>query len=168
MLLRPLVRNGLSQNASLFVYHAAALSKISSTPYSTAAAAAVKGKARANDTGHENNIVAQLESEGSRVLRVVRSRMAERERLMKEIVCTQNDWSRSAFPTHLVRVHNQETESATGSSSAAHIQRAKLLKELEPLARSWDEWTQCLEVSCPCLHSFWFIAYLSRSITRFR
>ncbi|KAF8312132.1 peptide chain release factor 1 [Clavulina sp. PMI_390] len=31
------------------------------------------------------------------------------------------------------------------NSSAAHIQRAKTLKELEPLAQSWEQWTKCLE-----------------------
>lgn len=43
----------------------------------------LKGKAKIAD-----NITKELESEGARVLRVVRYKMAERARLLQEMVCT--------------------------------------------------------------------------------
>lgn len=50
-----------------------------------ATATALKGKAKASDN-KTPDIISELESEGARVLRVVRGRMAERARLLKEVV----------------------------------------------------------------------------------
>lgn len=63
------------------------------------------------------DVVQQLEKDASRILNVVRRRVEERDTLLKEDPDSQG-------------------------SSAAHIQRAKTLKELEPLHQAWTGWTE--------------------------
>ncbi|KAG8924083.1 hypothetical protein FRC02_010663, partial [Tulasnella sp. 418] len=63
----------------------------------------------------------QLERDASRILRVVQKRVEERERLLKE------------------------EENPESSPSSEQIQRAKLIKQLEPLHEAWNQWKQARE-----------------------
>ncbi|KAG9019510.1 hypothetical protein FRB90_001171 [Tulasnella sp. 427] len=63
------------------------------------------------------DVAQQLEKDASRILKVVQRRVEERERLLRE-------------------------DAEDQGSSAAHIQRAKTLKELEPLHQAWARWTE--------------------------
>lgn len=51
-----------------------------------ATAASLKGKAKAKD-GPSNGFAEQLEGRGAGIIRVVRSKMEERGRLLREMVC---------------------------------------------------------------------------------
>ncbi|KAG9047630.1 hypothetical protein FS837_001823 [Tulasnella sp. UAMH 9824] len=63
------------------------------------------------------DVAQQLEKDASRILNVVRRRIEERDKLLREDADAQG-------------------------SSTAHIQRAKTLKELEPLHQAWTRWTE--------------------------
>lgn len=71
---------------------------------------------KASPQSQNLDVAQQLEKDASRILNVVRRRIEERDKLLREDVDAQG-------------------------SSTAHIQRAKALKELEPLHQAWTRWT---------------------------
>lgn len=81
MILRPLVRTIARHKRPLYVQHV----PFKAYYASQATATAVKGKAILADST-PTDISKELESEGTRVLRVVRHKMAERTRLLQEMV----------------------------------------------------------------------------------
>ncbi|KAG8904237.1 hypothetical protein FRB99_002057 [Tulasnella sp. 403] len=70
---------------------------------------------RASSRSHELDIAEKLERDASRVLNVVRRRVEERERLLRE-------------------------DGGAADNSPEQIQRAKTLKELEPLHDAWSQY----------------------------
>jgi len=99
------------------------------TQLRTYVASATKGKHK------ELSLEEQLEVDAARILRVVQQRAEERDLLMKEPV------SRSLDHTFQCELFLLTSLSQVGDgSSAEHIQRAKLIKELEPLHEAWTSW----------------------------
>ena len=111
-----------------------------STFYATAAS--LKGKAKVAD-GPIADFAEHLEAQGARILRVVRGKVQERARLLREAVCTQVVLS-IVVPTEKHCL--QEIDSASGTSTNAHIQRARAIKDLEPLSKQWEDWQSALQV----------------------
>ncbi|KAG8912415.1 hypothetical protein FRC00_004565, partial [Tulasnella sp. 408] len=72
---------------------------------------------KASPQSQNLDVAQQLEKDASRILNVVRRRIEERDKLLREDADSQG-------------------------SSTAHIQRAKTLKELEPLHQAWTRWTE--------------------------